>query len=180
MPCGSQTCKYFVLYTDKGHIRLIGDTLRFSAIPTPEPDPEGTVIVDDSDDDFSRHGQSTYWHTEPEGYGGDLTWTRNNDIRRTGYNWARWHADLEAGHYEVFVYIPELHATTSKARYWVSHLGGYTLRVVDQSENGGRWVSLGGYMFRGTPDDHVSLSDVTYEPYVSRLVAFDAVKWVAK
>jgi hypothetical protein len=38
-------------------------------------------------------------------------------------------------------------------------------------------VSLGTYWFRGTDDDYVSLADVTFEPYVSRLIAFDAVKW---
>jgi len=48
---------------------------------------------------------------------------------------------------------------------------------VNQSTNGDRWVSLGTYWFRGSRDDYVSLADVTYEPYVSRLVAFDAVKW---
>ena len=50
------------------------------------------------------------------------------------------------------------------------------LRLVDQSANGSRWVSLGTYRCCGVlPYDHVSLSDVSYEPYVSRLIAFDAV-----
>jgi hypothetical protein len=51
------------------------------------------------------------------------------------------------------------------------------MRRVNQSANGDRWVSLGTYRFRGTRDDHVSLADVTFERYVSRLVGFDAVKW---
>ncbi|MEJ2210144.1 MAG: hypothetical protein P8129_14065 [Anaerolineae bacterium] len=38
-------------------------------------------------------------------------------------------------------------------------------------------MSLGTYRFRGNSEDYVSLADVTYEPYLSRLIAFDAVKW---
>jgi hypothetical protein len=133
--------------------------------------------VDDGDSEFVKHGLESAWHSAPEGQGGFLTWTKNNDRRRQNYNWARWFVDLVPGRYEVFVYIPERYTTTSAARYWVSHAGGYTLRIVNQSRNGSRWVSLGTYSFRGTRDDHVSLSDVTYEPYLSTLIAFDAVKW---
>jgi hypothetical protein len=178
VPCGMQSCRFFALLADEGHIRAMGDRLRFTVSPPPNPGPGDVVIVNDSDANFVKGGTSAYWRTASEGYEGDLTWTRNNDRRRRGYNWARWYPELEAGHYEVLVFIPDRYSTTAKARYWVSHLGGYTLRIVDQSANGGRWVSLGSYMFRGNRYDHVSLSDVTYEDYVSRLIAFDAVKWV--
>jgi len=143
----------------------------------PPPPPPGTIVVDDADQGFVKGGSTTGWHTAAEGYGGRLTWTRNNDRRRTNYNWARWYPDLAPVRYEVFVYIPERYTTTSNARYWVSHRDGYTLRRVNQSTNGDRWVSLGTYWFRGSRDDYVSLADVTYEQYRSRLIAFDAVKW---
>jgi len=78
------------------------------------------------------------------------------------------------------VYIPDRCTTKAKARYWISHAGGFTLRVVNQSANGGRWVSLGTYRFRGTRDDYVSLADVTFESCLSRLIAFDAVMWMPK
>jgi hypothetical protein len=78
------------------------------------------------------------------------------------------------------VYVPERYTTTARARYWISHRNGYTLRVVDQSAHGGRWVSLGTYRFRGSKSDYVSLADVTFEPYLSRLIAFDAAKWVPR
>ena len=144
--------------------------------PPPEP-PADAVIVDDADAGCSKNGLASGWHTASGGYGGSLTWTRNNDWPRYNYNWARWYPDLTAGRYEVFVHIPTGYATTTQARYWVSHSGGYTLRVVNQSANRGSWVSLGTYNFRGTRADHVSLSDVTHESYLSRLIAFDAVKW---
>ena len=144
---------------------------------TPPPPPAGTVVVDDTDLGFVKGGAVTGWRTVPEGYNGRLTWTYNNYGVASNYNWARWYPSLEAGWYEVFVYIPDRYTTTAKARYWVSHANGYTLRIVDQSANGDRWVSLGTYRFAGTSGDYVSLSDVTYEPYRTRLIGFDAVKW---
>jgi hypothetical protein len=148
--------------------------------PPPPPPPVGQVVVDDSDPGFVQGGTSAYWHTAWYGQGGSLTWTKNNDRVRPRYNWARWYPGLQAGYYEVFVYIPEQYATTTNARYWISHHGGFTLRNVNQAANGGRWVSLGTYWFSGQGGEYVSLADVTYEPYVSRLIAFDAVKWVPR
>ena len=84
---------------------------------------------------------------------------------------------MQAATYEVFVYIPQNHATTGNARYWISHTGGFTLREVNQSLYSGQWVSLGTYIFSGTTEDYISLSDVTYETYLSHKVAWDAIKW---
>ena len=67
----------------------------------------------------------------------------NNDYSRPQYNWARWYPGLTAGSYEVFVYIPGQYATTRQARYWVSHAGGYTLRLINQYAYSNQWVSLG-------------------------------------
>jgi len=140
----------------------------------------GEVLVDDKDAGFVKGGSPTGWHTEAEGHAGRLLWTKNNDSARPNYNWARWYPKLKAGRYEVFVYIPDRFTTTGQARYWIAHAEGFTLRQVDQSASGARWVSLGTYRFAGTSDDYVSLSDVTKEPYLSRLIAFDAVKWVLR
>ena len=140
----------------------------------------GVVTVDDGDSGFVKGGAVATWHAAAEGHDGDLLWTRNDDRVRPSYNWARWYPNLTLGRYEVLVYVPERHNATSHARYWVSHRGGYSLCPVDQSANGGRWVSLGTYWFRGSRQDYVSLADVTFEPYLSRVIAFDAVKWVAR
>jgi hypothetical protein len=148
-------------------------------LPTPEP-PAGGATVDDSDPGFVQGGVAAGWRTVSEGYGGRLTWTRNNDWQRSNYNWARWYPALTAGRYEVFVYIPERYSTTSNARYWIAHRDGFTLRRVDQSTNGDRWVSLGTYWFDGGGDEYVSLSDVTFESRLSRIIAFDAAKWVPR
>lgn len=145
--------------------------------PTPDPPSVGTVIVDDVDPGFVQGGAAAGWRTVAEGYNGRLTWTYNNYSTQPNYNWARWYPNLQAGWYEVFVYVPDRYTTTAQARYWVRHTGGYTLRIINQSANGGRWVSLGTFRFAGTSNDYVSLADVTYEPYRTRLIGFDAVKW---
>jgi hypothetical protein len=141
------------------------------------PPPGGTVIVDDRDPGFTKGGSASGWRYVAEGYNNSLTWTRNNDYARPNYNWARWYPHLQARYYEVYVFIPYRYTTTSSARYWVRHANGYTLRMVNQSTNGDRWVSLGTYWFTGDGSEYVSLSDVTYEARVSRLIGFDAVKW---
>lgn len=151
---------------------------RSGSAPEPAPPPPtGSVVIDNGSAGFVRGGRESSWRSEAEGYGGSLLWTKNNDLVRANYNWARWYPNLTPGRFEVFVYIPERFTTTAAARYWVAHRDGYTLRVVSQSANGSRWVSLGTYWFQGGNADYVSLSDVTYEPYLSRIIAFDAVRW---
>lgn len=148
--------------------------------PTPPTPVPGAIIVDDTDAGFVTGGNAASWRVAYTGYNGRMLWTYNNDRIRPNYNWARWYPRLRAGWYEVFVYIPAHNATATQARYWVSHADGFTLRVVNQSAYSNQWVSLGTYRFRGTRDDYVSLADVTFEPYLSRRVGFDAVKWVPK
>ena len=169
-------------YERAGHAvaKLSWQRIDGSTPPTPPAPAPGTVIVDDTDAGFVTGGSATGWRVAYVGYNGRMLWTYNNDRIRTNYNWARWYPRLRAGWYEVFVYIPSRNATTTKARYWISHADGFTLRVVNQSAYGNQWVSLGTYRFRGTRDDYVSLADVTFEPRLSRQVGFDAVKWVPK
>jgi hypothetical protein len=171
LPGGSVTAQ-MEYYENRGHA-----TAWLSWEPVDSPPADGIVIVDDTDPGFVKGGPSSGWRAAAEGYNGHLTWTRNSDRSRRNYNWAHWYPELAARDYEVFVYIPYRYTTTAQARYWISHADGNTLRVVDQSANGDRWVSLGIYRFRGSHDDYVSLADVTYESYASRLIAFDAVKW---
>lgn len=142
--------------------------------------PGNEIVIDDTHAGFVTGGAAASWRTVSSGYGGRMLWTLNNDRVRDNYNWARWYPNLEPGRYEVFAYIPTSHATTTSARYWVAHNDGINLNQVNQSASGGGWVSLGTYRFRGGQSDYVSLADVTYEPYLSREIAFDAVKWVPR
>jgi hypothetical protein len=173
LPGGSVPIK--MEYYENGGLAVA--QLSWALADTPSP---GTVIVDDTDAGFVKGGSPSGWHIAYEGYGGRLTWTRNNDWERPNHNWARWYPSLAAGRYEVFVFIPERYTTTANARYWISYAGGYALRVVNQSANGDRWVSLGTYWFNGGNDEYVSLSDATGEWRHTRLIAFDAVKWLPR
>ncbi|MEZ4618049.1 MAG: PA14 domain-containing protein [Caldilineaceae bacterium] len=154
-----------------------------SPTPTPRPYPtptagaRGTVIVDNSDVGFVKGGDPSGWQSVGEGYNGNLLWSRNNDRNRPNYNWGRWYPQLQPGYYEVYVYIPFRYTTTGNALYWVAHADGYTQRSVSQSANGDRWVSLGSYRFQGNEHDYVSLADITFEYRLSRLIAWDAMKW---
>lgn len=142
-----------------------------------EPD---AVIVDDTDPGFVRGGAVGDWNTAADGYNDRLTWTENHDVIRPNYNWARWSPNLEAGRYEVFAHVPFRYSTTERAVYWISHSGGFDMRVIDQRATSGEWVSLGTYQFAGTSTDYVVLSSVTSETLGSRLVAFDAIRWEAR
>lgn len=146
---------------------------------TPPPSDQA-IIVDENSPNFQKGGTASSWRTKANGYGGSLLWTYNNDYARPNYNWAHWKPALSAGRYEVFVYIPSTNASTHNARYWVSHRDGYTLSVVNQMNYSDQWVSLGTFYFRGTSADYVSLADVTFETYLSRMVAWDAVMWAPR
>jgi len=149
---------------------------RIDGLPD-DPGPLPEVIVDETDPGFVRGGSASGWGAAAEGYGGHLTWTRNHAFVTPGYNWARWYPELTPGRYEVFVHIPDRYTTTSQARYWISHQDGYALRRINQSANGGRWISLGTYRFQGSGSDYVSLADVTFESHTTTLIGYDAVKW---
>ncbi|MCB0016586.1 MAG: hypothetical protein KDE09_02290 [Anaerolineales bacterium] len=160
-------------YEDGGNAEIQLDWVRLHALPQPVPG----NLVDETSVGFTYGGPAADWTVAAEGYAGALLWTRSSAAATPPYNWGRWYPDLVAGVYEVSVYIPERFSTTAGARYWISHRDGYTLRTVDQSANGGQWVSLGVYAFEGSGSDFVSLADVTYEAE-TRLVAYDAMRWI--
>lgn len=160
----------------ESYARHVAQSLRFLDKQT-GGDGAGTVIVDDRDPGFTKGGLIRGWSYVNEGYGNSLTWTNNNDWARPQYNWGRWYPQLRAGRYEVFVYIPDRYTTSSSVTYWISHQGGFSKRIVNQNNYSNQWISLGTYTFRGTRQDYLSLADVTGEPYLSRIIAWDAAKW---
>ncbi|MEA3308723.1 MAG: PA14 domain-containing protein [Chloroflexota bacterium] len=96
-------------------------------------------------------------------------WTRTVDLTADMYTfsltvddgarfWVNGQLLVDAWYYEVFVFIPYRYTTTAQARYWVRHAAAYTLRIVNQSTQGERWVSLGTYYFNGGNSEYVSLA----------------------
>jgi hypothetical protein len=153
---------------------------KLQAAPGTVSPPSTEIVIDDTDGGFVKGGPANGWSSAPEGYGSHLTWARSYPAAGSDVPQAWWYPRLAAGRYEVFVFIPDRYTTTSSAVYLVSHAGGAAQRIVSQSANGGRWVSLGAYDFRGDDRDFVSLSAATGEGKGARLVGFDAVKWTVR
>ncbi len=147
--------------------------------PGPPPVAEGrdVVIVDDGSVAFLRGGSPTDdWQVDGVGVGGTSLWTYNSERLPSAYNWGQWRPALAPGRYEVSVYIPAGVASTQQARYWVGHVGGPSLRIVDQAASQGQWVSLGSFRFDQT-NNYVSLADLTFEEPQSTMVVYDSVRW---
>jgi hypothetical protein len=145
--------------------------------PTPPTPPTATVIVDDRDPGFTRGGPAAGWHWAPYGYRGQMSYTHNaNSVQE---NWGRWSPALpRAGEYKVYVFVPRVHGTTTNARYKVYHAGQADSYPVNQAAYFDQWVYIGRYYFTATGGEYVYLCDITYERYLTREIAFDAVKFV--
>ncbi len=144
----------------------------------PPPSPGGDVIVNDLGPGWQAGGTSTSWRSAPVGISGHAFWTFNNTFAAPRYNWARWYPTLPApGNYEVFAYIPAGLGSTLNARYWIYHAARYNLAPRSQVFYANQWMSLGTYYFSAAGGEFVSLSDVTFECYLCRTLAFDAIKF---
>jgi hypothetical protein len=151
-----------------------------SGSPPPPPPPTTEVVVDDRGPGWQAGGIGG-WRDAAMGINGHAFYTLNNTYTAYGYNWARWFPTLPAaGYYEVLVFLPNNLGTTLNARYWVYHGGRYDLAARAQGFYTNQWLSLGTYYFSATGGEYVSLADVTYECYLCRSVAFDAVKFVPR
>jgi murein DD-endopeptidase MepM/ murein hydrolase activator NlpD len=116
-----------------------------------------------------------------------FTGTRGWQALYTGTNalqsdvWAEWKTALPAsGRYEISVYIPARHATTTRARYKVHGVRGTNTELIidlNQSRERNRWVTLGIFdIIKDTPNaGKVFLNDVTGEN--DKQIAFDAVRF---
>jgi hypothetical protein len=153
---------------------IVTATATPTATGTPPP---GTIIVDDLDDGFIRHGTPQYWWESSIGYNDHMFWTYVNGD--TIENWAEWRPGLlPCGFYQVSVFVPRQNATTYSARYEVYHADDTETVVVKQIVYYDEWVTLGTYRFGDSTEEHVRLTDATGEdPSTLRQIGFDAIKW---
>lgn len=155
-----------------------GAMIRLATSLNAPPPSTGDVIVDDRGAGWQIGGCPSCWRESGAGYGGHSFWTYNNSYSAPNYNWTQWTPSLpHAGNYQVFAYIPAGLGNTTSARYWVYHAGSYNLATVNQGLYANEWVSLGTLYFADAGDEHVSLTDVTYECFLCRTIVFDAVKF---
>jgi hypothetical protein len=151
--------------------RLRGDT----TIPD-----NGDLQIDELETSFSRSNQN--WYTGACGYGGNNFYTYTTDRSSESTNWGVWKPNFPAdGSYRVFAAIPKncnLASVTTKAKYRITHAGGTSEVIIDQS-SASEWVDLGLYDFRAGQAGSVRLDDLTGEPYSQRkIIFFDSMRFV--
>jgi hypothetical protein len=132
------------------------------------------IVIDDLSQQFSQRGPERYWHAEEQGFENHFWWTHNN---RSGTdNLGLWSLGIsQAGTYEIFVYIPPAHATTTNAVYIIAHNDEQDRVTVNQAVNRNSWYKLGAFSFSGTGEEYIQLSDETGEEDTKFEIAFDAV-----
>jgi hypothetical protein len=113
------------------------------------------------------------WQSAPNGFKGNMLWAPSSTQEET--YWAEWRPALPtAGQWEVWAYIPNHHATTTYARYRISHLDGQTEAPVNQSGYNNEWAILGTYRF-APGQGYVRLTNFTGEFGKRRMVGFDSI-----
>lgn len=125
--------------------------------------PSGGATIDDEDFCFGAGGNPQYWRDEADGFGGYLLWT-NATASANASNHAVWTLKLATpGDYLLEVYTDTSFAESMLAAYDVTHVGGTTSAIVDQSAIDG-FQPLGVFRFSGEPGEQVRLDDNTGEP----------------
>lgn len=143
------------------------------------PVPTQEIIVDNRSSGFIWGGPAGSWYRRNVGYGGQLNWTWNGSTQV--HNWAKWFPYVPvAGNWEVYVYIASRYFGSRQAKYQVYHSGTRADRVINQDIYSNKWVSLGTFPFGGGSNEYVYLGDNTGEPYATRYIGFDAVKFVRR
>lgn len=138
-------------------------------------------IVDDLDSGFHPN-DSEWWSEAPNGFLGHMRYTSNAaEIDPYGNSFATWDAELPygPGQYQVWVFVPNNHATTQNAVYEIAHDHRVDRASVDQNTIFNAWAYLGTFPFTGDAGEGVTLRDFTSElPLYTREIGFDAVKFV--
>jgi hypothetical protein len=160
-----------------------------------ERDPQAVMVIVDNDsstgaqDQASGVGSGEYaetcdWRDGGEGFAsGRLTFGPDDRPWKAGtHRWitatsgdcaATWHAALPApGRYAVYVSHGRHEGATRTAEYTISHAGGDSRILVDQSMGAGTWIYAGTYQFAGPAE--VTLSTTGSDGSV---VSADAVRF---
>ena len=168
------TYEYQVLrITDRKGAQSVVSKIKVTVTSTSE------VIIDDQSSGFSKYGTPSYWHEASIGYNSHMFWTYNNQY--TIDNYAKWQPNLSTGGpgtYAVYAYIPNNYATTTNATYTIFHNGVTDTKIINQNIYYNEWVLLGSFYFSANGSEYVQLVDKTGETAVTKMIGFDAMKWV--
>jgi MYXO-CTERM domain-containing protein len=179
MGCTTQQNKYRA-GTNKLRDEFGADFWKVTSQPPAECSliPAGGRMIDDKDTCFSKGGGATSWYPGAKGENGSCWFTYTTDDPQPDNN-ATWTLAFEAdGRYLVEVNTDASLAQSQQAKYTVTHAGGTTDVVIDQSAMTG-YQSLGEFDFVAGETFSVHLADNTGEAYVSTAkiaIMFDAVR----
>ncbi|NDJ78365.1 MAG: hypothetical protein GYB65_19115, partial [Chloroflexi bacterium] len=157
--------------------------------PDPTPPPSqgryGIEVVVNPDSAQFRAGTHTGQAPEEafDSFRGTWGWSvkYTDTVPSTSTVWARWDPQLVAsGWYEVSAFVPNRHATTTRARFKLHGVLGRSTELeipVRQASYYNLWVPLGVYQFDANDATAgvVFLNDLTGEN--DKEIAFDAVRW---
>ncbi|MFV1950627.1 MAG: hypothetical protein ACC630_01525, partial [Nitrospinota bacterium] len=163
-----------ITLSDNADSWVVADVVSFT--PTsPPPPPDG--IVDNFDPKFSLTGR---WPTSsntnntnkvPRFFGIDFRYHATGDGTET----VRWDTELinGSGVYEVSVWYPISAKLATNAAYTINHNNISDTVMINQSKNGGQWVSLGSYEFADDATENITLSDNADSWVVADAVRFE-------
>ncbi|MBM3238553.1 choice-of-anchor D domain-containing protein [Candidatus Poribacteria bacterium] len=97
-------------------------------------------------------------------------------------NWGRWKLEIPisvtASDWKIYVFIPRNFATTNKADYEIYRNSALlTSKTIDQNLPADKWVDIGPFFNFSQGDKiQVYLGDATGETFLSKCIAWDAIK----
>ncbi|MEV6484490.1 exo-alpha-sialidase [Streptomyces sp. NPDC051576] len=116
-------------------------------------------LVADNDDASTYSVVSGTWNPA-SGIKGYYGASYRTHAAGTGTSVVRWQSAIpSSGMYDVAVWYTDDPNRATNAAYTVGYAGGSTVVRVDQTERGGRWVSLGSFPFTAGTPAVVELSD---------------------
>ncbi len=131
--------------------------------------PDVELVVDNHDATFDGPWQAS---SQLAGFIGD---NYHGTATGSGEATATWQPELSgAGTYEVFARWTSHSKRATEAPYTIVHQDGEATVVVDQTQNGGTWVSLGTYAFAAGVSGRVTLSNDSSGNWV----VADAIRFV--
>lgn len=171
------------------HVIYTSGNRPLTAPPINENEP-GAFTVDDGDTGFAENPNGCWTVSTPTGWAGDHRW-RDVPFQNPGNCTATWNFPGAPGRYNVFVHVPNAHATTDAAQYTIRHAessdrpwskqsawAAVNQLVYPNTDHPSSWVYIGTYYFNnqhGT--DYVRLEAQPLDPVTDTMMAADAVRF---
>lgn len=121
--------------------------LVFILLTAPEARSAATITDNSTSGRFSASSDWIKSNYSPQRYGANYCVLKRSS---SAAGPARWKVDVPArGSYDVFARWPSDPGYTGRATFKVSAVDGVKTKVVNQRQNGGRWIKLGTYKMAG-------------------------------